>query len=96
MTQSRVPTTCASDGIANRLLISLPKASLKRLQPALELRVTARGDAIKSADRQVEHGHDFHRQLTALAELVNLRTSPGMTCTGADALCSASLISGQL
>ena len=53
MVQSRAPTTFPSDGIANRLLISLPKASLKRLQPALELRVTARGNVIERVDRPV-------------------------------------------
>ena len=55
MVQSRAPTIFPSDGIANRLLISLPKASLKRLQPSLELRVTARGNVIKRVDRPVEH-----------------------------------------
>ena len=55
MVQLRAPTIFPSDGIANRLLISLPKASLKRLQPSLELRVTARGNGIKRVDRPVEH-----------------------------------------
>jgi len=38
MVQSRAPTTIPSDGIANRLLLSLPKTSLERLRPALESR----------------------------------------------------------
>ena len=36
--------TQSEDDIANRLLLSLPKASLNRLLPALELRTTAKGD----------------------------------------------------
>ena len=55
MVQLRAPTTFLSDGIANRLLISLPNASLKRLQPALELRATAKSEVVKRIDRPVEH-----------------------------------------
>jgi CRP-like cAMP-binding protein len=68
MAQSRGPTTFASGGIANRLLLSLPEASLKRLEPALELRVTARGNAIKSADRPVEHYYFVNRGLISLVK----------------------------
>ena len=68
MVQSRAPTTFPSDGIANRLLISLPKASLKRLQPALELRVTARGNVIKRVDRPVEHYYFVNRGLFSLVK----------------------------
>ena len=57
-----------SDGVANRLLLSLPKASLKRLLPALENRTTATSDVIKRADRPVEHYYFPNRGLISLVK----------------------------
>ena len=68
MVQSRAPATFLSDGIANRLLISLPNASLKRLQPALELRATAKSEVVKRIDRPVEHYYFVNRGLISLVK----------------------------
>lgn len=62
--------TQSEDDIANRLLLSLPKASLNRLLPALELRTTAKGDVINRVDRPVEHYYFLNRGLISLVKLM--------------------------
>jgi len=62
--------TQSEDDIANRLLLSLPKASLNRLLPALELRTTAEGDVINRVDRPVEHYYFLNRGLISLVKLM--------------------------
>jgi CRP-like cAMP-binding protein len=56
------------DAIANRLLLSLPKATLKRLLLLLELRSTARGDVIKRVNQPVEHYYFVNRGLISLVK----------------------------
>lgn len=56
----------ADDGIGNRILLSLPPATFKRIQPALEFVKTARSDVIDRADRPVEYLYFVNRGLISL------------------------------
>jgi CRP-like cAMP-binding protein len=51
------------DDIANRILLSLPKASLNRLRPALEFRDLTRGEVINRVGRPIEHVYFINRGL---------------------------------
>jgi len=63
-------TPRGDDGVANRLLLALPKASLRRLQPALELRKTTKGDVINRVDRPVEYYYFVNSGLISLVKLM--------------------------
>ena len=56
------------EGISNRILLSLPQATLKGLRPALELLKTARGDFIDRADRPVEYIYFPNRGLISVVK----------------------------
>jgi CRP-like cAMP-binding protein len=58
----------SEDDIANRLLLSLPKASLKALRPALELGSMARSETINRADSAIEHLYFVNRGLISLVK----------------------------
>ena len=58
----------AYEGISNRILLSLPQATLKGLRPALELLKTARGDFIDRADRPVEYIYFPNRGLISVVK----------------------------
>ena len=57
-----------SDEVANRLLLSLPKASLGRLQPALEFRAIAKSEVVKRIDQPVEHYYFVNRGLISFVK----------------------------
>jgi len=58
----------ARDGIANRLLLSLPEASLAQIRPDLELVNTARGEVIDYTDRPVEYVYFVNRGIVSLVK----------------------------
>ena len=60
-----------SNELGNRLLLSLPKATLTRLLPALELRTTTRGVVIKRMDQPVEHYYFVNRGLISLLKTMH-------------------------
>jgi CRP-like cAMP-binding protein len=64
----RVARPDAGEGIANLLLQSLPQATLKRLQPALELVTTTKGAVVDRADRPVRYLHFVNRGLISLVK----------------------------
>jgi CRP-like cAMP-binding protein len=54
------------EDIANLVLLSLPKTTLKRLRPALELVSTAKGDVVDRADQPVSHLYFVNRGMISL------------------------------
>ena len=64
-----VPSRAVED-IANRILLSLPQASLKRLRPALEFRSLAKGEAIDRLDQSIEYMHFVNRGLISFVKIM--------------------------
>ena len=64
-----VPSRAVED-IANRILLSLPEASLKRLRPALEFRSLAKGEAIDRLDQSIEYMHFVNRGLISFVKIM--------------------------
>ncbi|WP_083992087.1 Crp/Fnr family transcriptional regulator [Bradyrhizobium embrapense] len=58
----------AHESIANLILLSLPRATLRRLQPDLELVSTARGEVVDRADQPVNYLHFVNRGLISLVK----------------------------
>ncbi len=61
-----MPQLKVHDGIANRILLSLPLAVLKRMRPALELINMARGQVLAGIDRPIKHLYFVNRGLVPL------------------------------
>ena len=64
-----VPSRAVED-IANRILLSLPQASWKRLRPALEFRSLAKGEAIDRLDQSIEYMHFVNRGLISFVKIM--------------------------
>jgi CRP-like cAMP-binding protein len=58
----------AVEDIANRILLSLPPASLKRLRPALELRPLTKGEVIDRLDRPIKYLYFVNRGLISFVK----------------------------
>jgi signal-transduction protein with cAMP-binding, CBS, and nucleotidyltransferase domain len=58
----------SEEDIANRILLSLPPASLKRLRPALEFRTMAKGEMIDRLDQPIEYLHFVNRGLISFVK----------------------------
>ena len=63
-----MPQSLPHEDVANRLLISLPAASLKRLWPALEFRSMERGDVIASENQPIDYFYFVNRGLISLVK----------------------------
>jgi CRP-like cAMP-binding protein len=61
----------AQDQINNRVLLSLPPRTLKRLLPALSLITTTRGQIIDHVDQPVEHLHFINRGLVSFVKTMH-------------------------
>jgi CRP-like cAMP-binding protein len=61
-----MPQLKVHDGIANRILLSLPLAALKPMRPALELINMARGQVLAGIDRPIKHLYFVNRGLVSL------------------------------
>jgi CRP-like cAMP-binding protein len=66
--EKRVAKADTHEDIANLILLSLPKATLKRLRSALELVTTARGDVVDRADQPVSHLYFVNRGMISLVK----------------------------
>ncbi len=62
------PSGEVQEDIANRLLLSLPQASLKELLPDPEFRPVARGEVIVRADKPIEYLHFVNRGLISFVK----------------------------
>ncbi len=58
----------ARDDISNRILLSLPQASLKRLRPELELQTMTKGKVIDRLGQSIEYFHFVNRGLISLVK----------------------------
>jgi CRP-like cAMP-binding protein len=58
------------DELANRVLLSLPKSSLKRLAPSMEFQITPRGHTVNPAGRPVQRYYFVNRGLISLVKLM--------------------------
>jgi CRP-like cAMP-binding protein len=58
-------------GIANRILLSLPPATLERLLPALSRMDTLRGQIIDHVDRPIQHVHFVNRGLVSFVKTMH-------------------------
>ena len=56
------------ENIANRILLSLPQSSLKRLQHALEFRTIAKNEPIDRLDQPIEYMHFVNRGLISFVK----------------------------
>ncbi|MBX9846953.1 MAG: Crp/Fnr family transcriptional regulator [Xanthobacteraceae bacterium] len=60
----------ATEDVANRLLLSLPKASWTRLKSALEFQTTKKGDVVNQLDRPVGYHYFVNRGLISLVKMM--------------------------
>jgi len=56
------------EDIANRILLSLPQASLNRLRPALEFRAMTKGEAIDHLDQPIKYLYFMNRGLISFVK----------------------------
>jgi CRP-like cAMP-binding protein len=63
-----MPSSRTTEDIANRILLSLPEATLERLRPALEFRAMAKGDEIDHFDRPIEYLYFVNRGLISFVK----------------------------
>ena len=82
------------DELANRLLLSLPKGSLKRLLPLTRLRTTTRGEVINRAGRMVQSYHFVNRGLISLVKLMEDGRSVEIGAVGIEGLTVAHSLFG--
>jgi CRP-like cAMP-binding protein len=62
------PYRAVEEDIANRILLSLPQASLKRRRPSLEFRVLTKGEVIDRLDKPIEYLHFVNRGLISFVK----------------------------
>jgi CRP-like cAMP-binding protein len=62
------PYRAVEEDIANRILLCLPQASLKRLRPSLEFRVLKKGEVIDRLDKPIEYLHFVNRGLISFVK----------------------------
>jgi CRP-like cAMP-binding protein len=80
--------------IANRLLLSLPKGSLRRLEPALEFRTLTRGEAVNRADQPVGDYYFVNRGLISLVKTMEDGRSVEIGIVGIEGLTTAHTLFG--
>ncbi len=82
------------ENIANQLLLALPKASLTRLQPALELHITKRGDVITRVDQPVGYHYFPDRGLISLVKVMGDGRSVEIGVVGIEGISNAHALIG--
>ena len=59
------------EDIANRILLSLPQSSLKRLRPDLELRILTKGEVIDTLDKPIEYLYLVNRGIISFVKTMH-------------------------
>jgi CRP-like cAMP-binding protein len=83
------------EDIGNRLLLSLPKASLQRLEPALEFKTMTKGDVVNRVDRPVEHYYFVNRGLVSLVKIMQDGRSVEIGVVGIEGITSPHTVFGM-
>jgi len=83
------------EGIANLILLSLPKATLERLQPALELTTTEKGDVVDQADQPVNHLYFVNRGQISLVKTMEDGRSVEIGVVGIEGITQSYTIFGM-
>lgn len=84
----------AEENLANRLLLSLPHASLKRLWPHLELHAAAKGDVITRVDKPIDYLHFVNRGLISFVKTMQDGRSVEIGVVGVEGVSSPNVLFG--
>jgi CRP-like cAMP-binding protein len=88
------PSQMSSDDIANRILLSLPQASLKRLRPALEFCAIAAGEVISRLGQPIEYRHFVNRGVISLVKTMKDGRTVEIGVVGAEGISNPCSIFG--
>lgn len=75
--------------VANRILLSLPPSSLRRLEPFLDLRTMHRGEAIDRVDREIEYLYFVNCGLISLVKTTQDGRSIAIGAIGIEGISNA-------
>ncbi len=82
--------------LANRLLLSLPPATLRRLRPALELVETVRGQVIDRVDGAVTHLYFVNRGIVSLVKTMKDGRTVEIGAVGIEGVTDANALFGVI
>jgi CRP-like cAMP-binding protein len=75
--------------VANRILLSLPTASLRRLEPLLDLRAMSKGEVIDRVDREIEYLYFLNCGLISLVKTMQDGRSIAIGAIGIEGVSNA-------
>ncbi len=81
-----MPRSQAGDDIANRILLSLPRASLKRLWPALEPRTIKKGEVLNRLGQRIDYLYFVNCGLISLVKTMQDCRSVEIGVVGIDGI----------
>ena len=82
------------EDIANRILLSLPQASLNRLRPALEFRAMTKGEAIDRLDQPIKYLYFMNRGLISFVKTMQDGRSVEIGVVGIEGISSSYALFG--